>query len=289
MKAKARLRVRHVIGAALVIAWSLAPIIWILVSSLSTRAELYSIPPHWLPHQPTLDAYNKVLISGAGFRGGGGVSAAVLMRLGLRNSFIIAIFTTFFVMMVAPTLGFAYSRLRFRGRQLFFYLTLAIIAIPGWPVLIGLFSEYSSLGLLDTRIGLILLSFTYRLPFETWFMKGYFDSVPAEIEDAARIDGCSLFQTLYRVSIHVIMPGVIAVAIISFLFTWNLFAPALVLTYTLKAKTITVAMTEFISQYYVNWDLMSAGTIIALILPVTVTLIFQRYIVRGLTAGAVKS
>ena len=289
MRQRRRLRVSHVVGSLFVLFWTLAPVLWIAVSSLSTQAELYSVPPHWIPHKPTLEAYDKVLISGAGFRGGGGVSAASLMRLGLRNSAIISLFATLAVMIVAPMMGYAYSRLRFRGRQLFFYLTLAIIAVPGWPVLIGLFSEYSHLGLLDTKFGLILLSFTYRLPFETWFMKGYFDSVPSEIEDAARIDGCSLFQTLYRISIHLVMPGLIAVAIISFLFTWNLFAPALVLTYTLNAKPITVAMTEFISQYYVNWDLMSAGTIIALILPVAIAIIFQRYIVRGLTAGAVKS
>jgi len=283
------LRVQHVIGSLLVLFWTLAPILWVLISSLSTQAELYSVPPHWIPHHPTIGAYDKVLVTGAGFRGGGGISAAVLMRLGLRNSFVIAVFATLCVMFVAPMMGYAYSRLRFRGRELFFYLTLAIITVPGWPVLIGLFSEYSHLGLLDTKLGLIVLSFTYRLPFETWFMKGYFDAVPGEIEDAARIDGCSIFQTLYRISIHMVMPGLIAVAIISFLFTWNLFAPALVLTYTLKAKPITVAMTEFISQYYVNWDLMSAGTIVALILPVAISVIFQRYIVRGLTAGAVKS
>lgn len=286
---RATLRPRHIVGTVLVLVWTLAPVLWILISSISTRAELYSTPPHWFPHNPTLEAYQKVLITGAGFRGGGGNSASDLMWLGLRNSTIIAVMTTFCVMVAAPMLGYAYSRLRFPGRQLFFYFTLGIIAIPGWPVLIGLFSEYSKLGLLDTKLGLILLSFTYRLPFETWFMKGYFDAVPKEIEDAARIDGCSLFQTLYRVSIHLVMPGLIAVAIISFLFTWNLFAPALVLTYTLNAKPITVAMTEFISQYFVNWDLMSAGTVIALILPVTISIVFQRYIVRGLTAGAVKS
>lgn len=289
MSRREKLRVRHVFGVLLVLFWTLAPVLWIVISSVSTQAELYTVPPHWIPHRPTLEAYSKVLITGAGFRGGAGISAATLMRLGLRNSVIIAVLTTFAVMVAAPMMGFAYSRLRFRGRKIFFYATLCIIAIPGWPVLIGLFSEYSRLGLLDTKFGLILLSFTYRLPFETWFMKGYFDAVPSEVEDAARIDGCSLLQTLYRVSIHMVMPGLIAVAIISFLFTWNLFAPALVLTYTLKAKPITVAMTEFISQYFVNWDLMSAGTIIALVLPVVISLVFQRYIVRGLTSGAVKS
>ncbi len=273
---------------ALIIFWTLAPLLWILVSSVSTRAELYSIPPHWIPKQPTLQAYKKVLITGESFRGGAGISAAELMRKGILNSVIISVATTALVMTFAPLLSYAFSRLRFKGRSLFFYLTIGIIALPSWPVLIGLFSEFSALGLLDTRIGLILLSFTFRLPFETWFMKGYFESVSREIEDAARIDGCTHFQTLYRVSIHVVLPGLIAVSIISFLFTWNMFAAPLVLTYTLRSKPLTVAMTEFIGQYYVFWDLMSAGTILAVVPPVLIVLFFQKYIVKGLSAGAIK-
>ena len=271
-----------------IIFWSLAPILWILISSFSTRAELYSVPPHWIPRQPTLEAYRKVLITGEGFRGGGGISAAELIRKGILNSVIISVSTTVLVMSFAPLLGYAFSRLRFRGRNLFFYTIIGIIALPSWPVLIGLFSEFSALGLLDTKIGLILLSFTFRIPFETWFMKGYFESVPKELEDAARIDGCTHIQTLYRVSIHVVLPGLIAVSIISFLFTWNMFFAPLVLTYTLRSKPLTVAMTEFISQYFVHWDLMSAGTILAVIPPILIVLFFQRYIIRGLAAGAIK-
>ena len=144
------------------------------------------------------------------------------------------------------------------------------------------------MGLLDTKGGLILLSFTFRLPFETWFMKGYFESVPQEVEDAARIDGCTHLQTLFRISLQMVKPGLIAVTIISFLHTWNMFAAPLVLTYTLKSKPLTVTMTEFIGQYYVHWDLMSAATILAIIPPVLIVVLFQRYIIRGLSAGAIK-
>jgi multiple sugar transport system permease protein len=191
-------------------------------------------------------------------------------------------------MLFAPMLGYAFSRLTFKGRELFFYVIIGIIALPSWPILIGLFSEFSVLGLLDTKVGLILLSFTFRIPFETWFMKGYFATVPKEIEEAARIDGCTHLQTLFRVSIHVVRPGLIAVSIISFLFTWNMFTAPLVLTYTLRSKPLTVAMTEFIGQYFVHWDLMSAGTILAVIPPILIVLFFQKYIVRGLSAGAIK-
>lgn len=282
--------VRCFIGTAavLILLWSLAPLLWIFISSISLRTELYSRPPHWFPREPTLDAYRKVLITGESFRGGDGIAAAKLFRGGLVNSLVVSSAATALVMVFAPLQGYAFSRLRFRGSGLIFYIIIGIIALPSWPVLIGLFSTFSRLNLLDTKIGLILLSFTFRLPFETWFMRGYFESVPSEIEDAARIDGCTRLQTLLKVSIHMVMPGLIAVSIVSFLHTWNMFAAPLVLTYTLKSKPLTVTITEFIGQYYVHWDLMSAATILAVIPPVLMVIFFQRYIIKGLSAGAVK-
>lgn len=273
----------------LILCWTLGPFYWVLISAISPRVELYSTPPHWIPENPTLKPFYTVLVTGESFRGGGGISAAELIRKGLFNSVVVALVTTAMVMTFSPILGYVFSRLRFWGRDLFFILFIGIIALPSWPVLIGLFSEFSYLHLLDTKIGLILLSFTYRIPFETWFMKGYFEVVPREVEDAAQIDGCTHLGTLFRVSIPMVLPGLIAVSIISFLFTWNMFAAPLVLTYTLKSKPLTVAMTEFIGQYFVHWDLMSAAALLAIIPPVIVVLLFQKFIVRGLSAGAVKA
>ena len=284
----AKYRIWLTVLIVFIIIWTLAPIIWILISSISPRTELYSVPPHWIPHEPTLDAYDSVLISGEGFRGGSGISAVELFRRGILNSLIISITTTILVMFFAPLLGYAFSRLDFPGKNVFFFAIIGIIALPGWPILIGLFRQFSLLGLLDTKLGLILLSFTFRLPFETWFMRGYFESIPKEIEDAARIDGCTHIQTLLRVSLHMVRPGLIAVSIISFLFSWNMFIAPQVLTYTLKAKPLTVTMTEFIGQYYVHWDLLSASAILAIIPPMLIVIFFQRYIIRGLSAGAIR-
>jgi len=108
-------------------------------------------------------------------------------------------------MAVAPLLGYVFGRLRFPGRRFFFFFVLALIALPGWPIIIGLFPMMARLQLLDTKTGLILLLFTYRIPFEMWFMTGYFRAVPAEIEDAARVDGCTRLQSLYHVTIHMVM------------------------------------------------------------------------------------
>ena len=273
---------------ALMAAWSLGPIVWIFISSISVRAELYSVPPHWIPREPTLAPYRTVLFEGEGFRGAAGQAAAELIRAGLVNSLIISTSTTLLVMALAPLLGYVFGRIEFPGRRAVFYFVLALIALPGWPIIIGLFPMMSSLRLLDTRLGLVILLFTYRIPFEMWFMTGYFRAVPAEIEDAARVDGCTRLQALYRVTIHMVRPGVVAVSIISFLHSWNFFLVPLIMAYTLRSKPLTVTITEFVGQYYVHWDLMSAATILAIVPPVVMVILFQRHIVRGLSAGAIR-
>ncbi len=273
---------------ALMAAWSLGPIVWIFISSISVRAELYSVPPHWIPREPTLAPYRTVLFEGEGFRGAAGQAAAELIRAGLINSLIISTSTTLLVMALAPLLGYVFGRLEFPGRRALFYFVLALIALPGWPIIIGLFPMMSSLRLLDTRLGLVILLFTYRIPFEMWFMTGYFRAVPAEIEDAARVDGCTRLQALYRVTIHMVRPGIVAVSIISFLHSWNFFLIPLIMAYTLRSKPLTVTITEFVGQYYVHWDLMSAATILAIVPPVVMVILFQRHIVRGLSAGAIR-
>lgn len=274
--------------ALFLILWSLSPIIWIFISSISSRAELYSVPPTWFPETPSFEAYRTVLFEGEGFRGGSGQAASTLIRTGLFNSLVIATATTLLVMVVAPLLGYVFGRLQFPGRNFFFYLILALIALPGWPIIIGLFPMMSTLQLLDRKIGLILILFTYRIPFEMWFMTGYMRSVPSEIEEAARMDGCTRLEALYRVVIHMVRPGIISVSIISFLHSWNIFLVPLIMAYTLRSKPLTVTITEFVGQYFVQWELMSAATVIAIIPPVIMVGIFQRYIIKGLSAGAIK-
>ena len=281
-------RPRHYAAGVVLVVWSLLPIVWIFISSISTRAELYSIPPNWVPQSPTFEAYRTVLFRGEGFRGGEGQAASQLIRAGIRNSLIIAVSTTALVMGIAPLLGYVFGRLRFPGRRFFFFFVLALIALPGWPIIIGLFPMMARLELLDTRFGLVLLLFTYRIPFEMWFMTGYFRQVPREIEEAARVDGCTRLQALYRIIIFMVQPGIIAVSIISFLHSWNFFLVPLIMAYTLRSKPLTVTITEFVGQFFVQWDLMSAATIIAIIPPLIMVFVFQRYIVKGLSAGAIK-
>jgi len=270
------------------LAWSLIPLYWLVLSSFVPQVDLYSIPPRWIPIRITLENFKSILITGKGFRGGMGTTATELIKKGLTNSLIVAGATTLIMAVMAPLVGYVFARLNFPGKGLFFFYIIGMIAVPSWPVLIGLFSEFSKFGLLDTLQGLIILSVAYRMPFDTWFMKGYISSVPHELEDAARIDGCTRLGGMFKVILPASLPGLTAVVIISFLFSWNMFLAPLILTYTLKSKPITVTISEFVGQYYAEWNLMSAGALIAIIPPILVVLLFQKYIVKGIVAGAIK-
>lgn len=272
----------------IILGWSFIPLYWLILSSIIPQVDLYSIPPHWIPTRITLENFKSILITGKGFRGGIGTTATELIKKGLINSLIVAGTTTLIMAVTAPLVGYVFARLNFPGKNLFFFYIIGMIAVPSWPVLIGLFSEFSKLGLLDTLGGLIILSVAYRMPFDTWFMKGYLDSVPTELEDAARIDGCTLLGAMFKVILPLSLPGLMAVVIISFLFSWNMFMAPLILTYTLKSKPITVTISEFVGQYYAEWNLMSAGALVAIIPPILVALLFQKYIIKGIVGGAIK-
>ena len=192
-------------------------------------------------------------------------------------------------MMVSPMLGYVFSRLHFPGKNLFFILFIGIIALPPWPVLIGLFSQFSYLHLLDTKIGLILLSFTYRIPFETWFMKSYFEAVPKDVEDAARIDGCTHLGTL--------IPGqhsdgdAGADCGIDHFFSVHLeyVCRAISPDLYIEIKTIDCGDDGIYRAILCPLGSDVGGGSGAIIPPVLVVLLFQKFIVKGLTAGAVKA
>ena len=268
--------------------WSLAPIAWIVISSISPPVELFSKPPHWIPHEPTLKNYVDLLIVGRGFRGATVVPAVSMFRRGLINSLILALVTTAIMALFSSITGYVFARYDFPLKNILFYFFIGIIPIPGWAVLITIYQIFAQAGLLNTLHGLIILFVTYRLPIDTWLMKSYFESIPKDLEEAAMIDGCSKLEALFRVILPVALPGIVAVLIISFISTWDAFLAPLIFTFTEEAKPITVVISEFIGQYYVEWDLMSAAAVIAIIPPTIFSFIFQKYLIQGLTRGALK-
>lgn len=277
------------LGCAVVLFWALAPIYWVFVSSISTRTELYARPYKiWFPSQPTLEHFVTLFTTGAQYRDGGFSPTAGLMGAGLRNSMVVSTVTGVIVTLLATGAGYAFARLRFFGKRVSFFFLMLMMPLPIWVSLIALYFLLSQLFLIDTLFGLILLFVTFHMPLSVWMMATFVRDIPSEIEDAALVDGCNRWQLLRLIVIPLARPGMVAVFLVTLLTTWNNFLIPLIFTRTSAAQPLTVVLTLFIGQYEVAWEAMAAAAVLTMLPPFLMALFFQRYLVRGLTMGAVK-
>ena len=261
----------------------LAPLAWLVVSSISAPSELLAVHTHWLPHAPTLSRYRQIFSSAPG-----GDNVAANFRLAMVNSLIVATATTVISLAVGTLGGYAFARLRFRLRRTSLFAFLAIYMLPPIALVIPLYLALASLGLLDTKTGLVITYCSIVTPFCLWTMSNYFLSMPADLEEAARVDGCTRLGALVRVMLPLAAPGVLTTAMFGFLLAWDEFLYSLIFTSTTNAKTIPVAIAEFTGKFSSDFGLIAAGGVLATIPPLILALAFQRYIVGGLTSGAVK-
>lgn len=263
----------------------LAPFAWMIISSISLPSELASVPPHWIPQEPTFDRY-KALIFGA--RSGLQVPiAAVNFVRSLFNSLIISSATTLVCIIAGTAAAYSIVRLPVPGKGGFLFGMLAAQMLPVITVIIPLYLVMQALKWMDTWHGMILLYSGYMLPTVIWIMHGYFQTLPEELEEAAMIDGCSRLEALLRVVLPISGPGLVAITAFAFLYTWNEFFMALIFTGA-TTKTITVIVTEFSNQAGIDYGLMTTGGVIGSIPPLIIAFLLQKYIVDGLTSGAVK-
>ncbi len=282
-------RVVFYVLVGLLVLWALAPIYWVIVSSLSTRIELYTVPyKHWIPRQPTLQNYVDVFTTGPKYRAGGYLPSATLLYSGVRNSLVVALASAVLLSTLASFAGYAFARLNFRGRALLFFVMLLLVPLPIWVSLIALFRVMSDLGLVDSRLGLILLFVAYGSPLYVWLMQTYIRGTPRDIEEAALIDGASRFRALTTVVLPVALPGLVSVFLVAFLTVWNSFLVPLIFTNSETSQPLTVVLSLFIGQYEVAWEQMSAAAVVTMLPPILMALFFQRYVVRGLSMGAVQ-
>ena len=261
----------------------LAPFAWLVISSISPSAELLSPHPHWWPDHPTLERYRAIFGSE-----GGGSDVAANFRSAMINSFVVASATTAVSLVVGVLGGYAFARLTFRFRRTSLFGFLAIYMLPPIALVIPLYLALANLGLLDTKIGLIVTYSSIVTPFCLWTMSNYFLSLPKDLEDAARVDGCSRMGALLWVILPLARPGILTTGMFGFLLAWDEFLYALIFTSSTDAKTIPVAIAEFTGKHSSDFGLIAAGGVLATIPPVLLALVFQRYIVGGLTSGAVK-
>jgi multiple sugar transport system permease protein len=252
----------------------LGPFGWLLISSFETRAQLFSRPPTWFPTSLYLDNYQKIL-------------SDPTLLLSLRNSTIVAGFTTLLALILGSLAAYAFARLKVPGRDRLFVLILASQMLPGIAILVPLYVTMRTLGLIYTYQGIVLVYLSFNLPYVIWLLRAFFVSIPPEIEEAARVDGCSRLGAFIRVVLPLSAPGFVSTGIFAFIGAWNEYLIASVMTNN-ATKTFPVRMAQFIGEEWTAYEHMFAAAVLGTIPVLVLVVIFQRYIIRGLTEGAVK-
>ncbi|HHY58238.1 MAG TPA: carbohydrate ABC transporter permease [Chloroflexi bacterium] len=268
-------------AALLVAAIILAPPIWLFISSISSSAELLSVPVHWIPEAPTFERYVQVITAT------GGESAANFRR-SLLNSLAVALLVTTICITVGALAAYSFARMSFAGHGNLIYVLLLSYTLPPIMLVIPLFRVMGDLGLTNTIQGLVIIYASLIMPFAIWILRSYFQTIPADLEDAAMIDGCTRLQALARVILPISAPGIVATALFCFLASWEEFLIALIFTSSPAAKTIPVAIAEFTGRHAIDYGMMATGGVIAALPPIAIALVFQRYLISGLSSGAVK-
>ena len=268
--------------AALLVAFVvLAPPFWLFISSISTQNELLNVPVHWIPQAPTFDRYLQIISSR-------GTEAAAVFRQSMGNSLIIASAVTLICVIFGSLAAYSFARMSFGGQEPLLYVMLFSYMLPPIMILVPLYTIMRDLALMDTLRGLIIVYSALIMPFAVWIMRGYFLTIPRDLEEAARIDGCTRLGALFRVVIPLSAPGLVATSLFCFLLSWEEFLLALIFTSSPNAKTIPVAIAEFTGRHAIDYGMMATGGVIAAIPPVLIALVFQRFLINGLTSGAVK-
>ncbi len=279
-------RLRDVLLWIIVLVWFI-PAFWIILTSVRLRTEVDAHPPVWIPSALSFDSY-KIIFGMPTPEGAFGLGGSIPVMAYARNSIIVALISTAFAIVIGTLAGFAFSRFRFRGKNSLFLGFMLGRAVPGIALSLPLFVLYARLGLSDTILGLVITYVALNTPFTAWLMDGFFRAIPEELDDAARIDGCSHWGAFIRVALPLALPGAAAAAIFAFLTSWNEFALASIITRTPASRTFPPALFEFTGQFVSDWRGMTAMAVLMLIPAVIFVALVQRQLVQGLASGATK-
>jgi multiple sugar transport system permease protein len=263
------------LGLFVMVAFNLAPFYWMVTSSLKGSMEVVSFPATLWPEKFTTDAYLEIWLH-AGFIGY------------FVNSLIVAGSTAALSSILGLLAAYGFSRFRFPFRTSLMTIFLATQMIPGVLLVVPYFKLLTQVGLFDTRIGLILALTSITLPFSVWMLKGYIDGVPVEVDQAAMIDGASRLQALCLIVLPSVLPGLVATTTFAFLLAWGDVLWALCLISDEAKLTMTLGIARLIGQFRVEWSQAMAAVVIASAIPALLFLVMQRFLVRGLTEGAVR-
>jgi len=269
-----------IVTYTLLILWALftvMPLYWLLSATFKPPGEAIGYPPTLVPRHPTLRNFGDLL-----FRSKFGFKSYL-------NSIEIAVGATLISTGCAMLAGFGFSRFRFPLRNQILVLILLIQMIPLLAVIIPLYRLYSLYGLYDTRFGLMIVYAVRTVSMNTWLLKGYFDTIPVEIEEAALIDGCSRVQTITRIMIPIAVPGLVTAMIYTFIYAWNEFLFGLTFIQSRPKMPLVLALYNFVGRWSTQWELLTTAAFLAIIPVLVLFYLIERRLVAGLAGGAVKA
>lgn len=261
------------LAVAVVLICVLFPVYWMVATSLKSGADIRAMPPVWA-FQPTLGNYETAFMRrdfGTFF----------------LNSVIVSLSSTFISVMLGSMAGYALAKYNIQYKKNVSFWIISTRMFPPIAAIIPIFMLYKTVGLLNTKVGLIILYGAFNLPFVVWVMKGFFQEIPSELADAAQVDGCTPWGTYFRIILPLSAPGLVATTILCMLFAWNEFLFAFILMRA-ENQTLPIAVMGFITNRGVLWGEITAAATIIMTPMIIFTFFTQRYLLRGLTLGAVK-
>lgn len=258
------------------------PALWIILTAFRPNLEVNASPPIWIPREITLEAFESL------FGLNPETASGVPVMSYLRNSILVALLATALSVPIGTAAGYAFSRFDFVGSRMLLLLLLLTRAVPGVALSLPLFLLMRNVGLIDTVQGLAFIYMALNIPFTAWLMDGFFRRIPRELDDAAYVDGASHWQTFWKIDLPLALPGLGAASVFAFLAAWNEYQIASIITKTPAAKTFPVGLSDFTTQFTVDWRGMAAMSVLMMIPAVLFVLAMQRSLTKGLTFGAVK-
>ncbi|WP_432842163.1 carbohydrate ABC transporter permease [Dactylosporangium sp. CA-092794] len=268
-------RLPRTVAMAVLAVVVLGPLYWITVSAFKDRQEILRSTPTLIPQHPTLDNFRELF-------------TATDYPSYLTNSFIVAVLTALFTMIVSFAAAHGLYRLRIPGADKVAGLILAAYMIPGTLLLVPLYQVFAAFELIDTRNALVIVNVAFTAPFCTWLLRGFLFAIPRSLDEAAAVDGAGPVRMMLRIILPLLAPGLSTVGVYAFVFSWTEFVFASQLLVSDDLKTLPIGLSAIMGQYTVNWGLLMAGTLCTIVPAIVPFLFAGRYFVSGLVAGAVK-
>jgi multiple sugar transport system permease protein len=286
--------------SALLVIYVAGPVAWLVSSSLQSEADITAVPPNWLPPKVTFGNFEAIFSNttrevtyetrrqGDPATGRFLPSGAENLLPALWNSFTVGLWVAILNVVVSITAAYAIAVIHFKGRQAALYTILATRVIPDIALIVPLFLVMRNLDLVNTRFALVVTYLAVTVPFTIFILISYFEQIPRDLYRAARADGCSHVQALRHVYLPLSLPALVASVMFAFLTSWNEFIFALILTQNITSQTLPIVISGFVMDFTTSFSFVNAAGVIAIVPPVVLAMMFERYIVSGLTAGAVK-